>query len=91
MGAKTKQNHRLLDYQLSDFLELRLGNEGKKKISKLKSQILKASGFKGASLYEFPAVGTPNTCVILPNGFSKKLKKLCLVNPDGSLKEVKLK
>ena len=89
MGAK--ESHRLLDYQLTDFLEVKLNKAEAKLISKLKQNILKTSGFKGPNLYEFPAIGTPNACVILPNGFSKKLKKLCLVHSDGTLKEIALK
>ena len=87
----TKESHRLLDYQLNDFLELKLNKTEGKLISKLKRNILKTSGFKGSNLYEFPAIGTPNACVILPNGFSKKLKKLCLVHSDGSFKVIPIR
>ena len=91
MGADAKDNRKLLDYQLSDFLELKLKHSEKKLISKVKQGILNTSGFEGPNLYEFPAIGTPSACVILPNGFSKKLKKLCLIKPDGSLKVIPLR
>ena len=87
MGVRSKESHRLLDYQLHDFLELKLGQEKKKLVSKLKRKILKTPHFKGSNLYEFPAVGTPKACVVLSNGFSKNLKKVYLVGSDSSLKE----
>ena len=86
MGVKKKESHRLLDYQLSDFLEIKLGD--KKKAVRAKEKILKYSHFKGSNLYEFPAIGTPDTCVILPNGFSKKLKNICLVDSDGRFRKI---
>lgn len=88
MGVNTKENQKLLDYQLSDFLEFKLKNNERKLVSKIKQEILRASIFKGENLYEFPAIGTRNACVILPNGFSKELRALYLVNSNGSLKMV---
>ena len=90
MGVKSKESHRLLDYQLSDFLEIKLGKKEKHSIPKIKQSILKYSGLKGSSLSEFPAIGTSTTCIILPNGFSKKLKNLCLVDSDGRFRKIRL-
>ena len=91
MSVKTKEIQKLLDYQLSDFLEFKLGKSEKRLISKIKRRILKTSCFTGRNLYEFPAIGTASTCFVLPNGFSKKLKQLCLVDSDGSLKRIWLR
>ena len=88
MGVNIKENQRLLDYQLSDFLELKLSKRERKLALRIRREIRKASIFEGKSLYEFPAIGTSNACVILPNGFSKELKTLYLVNSNGSLRKV---
>lgn len=90
MGADTKEVRKLLDYQLSDFLELRLGDEERKFVSKLKREMVTIFASQGPNLYEFPAIGTRNSCLILSNGFSRKLKQLFLMNPDGSLRKISL-
>lgn len=88
MGVHTKESRRLLDYQLSDFLELKLGDKRQKFISKLKRELFKTSSSKDPNLYEFPAIGTSNVCLILPNGFRGKLKQIFLLNSDGRLKKI---
>ena len=92
MGADTnKESRKLLDYQLSDFLELKLGNTKRKSISKLKRDFFRTFAFKDSNLYEFPAIGTANACLILSNGLTEKLKQIFLLNSDGSLKKISVR
>ncbi len=89
MGADTQEeNRKLLDYQLSDFLELKLGNQEWKLTSKLKHEFLNASTFRDSNLYEIPTVGTSNACLILSNGLTGKLKQIFLLDSDGRLKKI---
>lgn len=89
MGVDTKkQSRKLLDYQLSDFLELKLGIRERSLISRLKQEFLKSSTFTNSNLYEFPAIGTRNTCLILSNGVTGKLKQVLLAESDGSIKKI---
>lgn len=88
MGIRTEENRKLLDYQLSDFLELKLGNRERKLISKLKQELFRTSAFEGSNLYEFPAIGTTNTCLILANGRIRKLKQVLLADSNGSIKKI---
>ena len=91
MGVYSKEKRKLLDYQLSDFLELKLGAREKKLISKVKEKILSSPIFKSSNLYEFPAIGTRNACFVLSNGFSRKLRNLYLMDSDGSFKKIELR
>jgi hypothetical protein len=88
MGIHTKENRKLLDYQLSDFLELKLGTGERRLISRLKQELFQTSAFEGPSLYEFPAVGTANACLILSNGLTAKLKQIFLLDSDGSIRKI---
>ena len=86
-----KQNHKLLDYQLSDFLELKLGIKQQSLISELRRKFLKASALRGSNLYEFPAIGTANVCLILSNGRTEKLKQIFLLDSAGSIKTISVR
>jgi hypothetical protein len=88
MGAVSKECRRILDYQLSDFLELKLGVRERGLILKLKQEFLKTSTFKDPNLYEFPAIGAANVCLILSNGQTEKLKQIFLLDSDGSIKKI---
>jgi hypothetical protein len=91
MGIGIRKTRKLLDYQLNDFLELKLKESERKLISKVKQAILRSPYFEGSSLYEFPAIGTKKVCFVLSNGFSEKLRTLCFMNSDGSFKEIELR
>ena len=88
MGITSKECRKLLDYQLSDFLELKLGNVKQGLIAKLKREFFRISAFKGSNLYEFPAIGTANTCLILSNGLTRKLKQIFLLDSNGSIRKI---
>ena len=87
MGVRSKESHRLLDYQLRDFLELKLNTQNRKVISKIKREILKRSESGDQNLSEFSAVGTKNLCVVFPTD-STQLKYLCLADQNGFFKTI---
>jgi hypothetical protein len=88
MGTMTKENRKLLDYQLADFLELKWGNAERKLVAKLRQELSRTSAFKDPNLYEFPAIGTANACLILSNGLTGNLRQIFLLNSDGSLRKI---
>ena len=75
---KAKQKHSMLDYRLTDTLEMTY-SQNRKKVTAVKDRLLSRS-IKDSTLYALPSFVLEDALVVIQDGDLKQIKQLYLLD-----------